>query len=101
MKRLSILAMWLLCGCESARYFVPPVVTAESARREDVDLAMLARGRRLFAYRCIQCHTAPSVWNYALEDWPGIVDSMAHRASLKSTERDAILAYIRAVRRQR
>jgi cytochrome c5 len=97
---LSILAICLLCGCQAAAYYVPPVATAEMARSEHVDLATLRRGRQLFAYRCIQCHTAPSVWHYDVDEWPPIVDSMAHRASLKPSEREAILAYIRVVRAQ-
>ena len=101
MRWLSILAMCFLCGCESPRYYTPPAVTVEMARGQQVDVATLQRGRTLFAYRCIQCHTAPSVWHYRLEDWPPIVNSMAHRASLSPAERDAIVAYILAVRGQR
>jgi cytochrome c1 len=100
MKRLLILAIWLLCGCQAARYYAPPVATPKMARSEHVDLATLQRGRQLFAYRCIQCHTAPAIWYYRTQDWPVIVNSMAHRASLKPSEREAILAYIRAVRAQ-
>jgi mono/diheme cytochrome c family protein len=106
MRRLSILtisAVCLFCGCESARYYTPPVATSEMARGrsgQDVDLASLQKGRVLFAHRCIQCHTAPAIWYYSAEDWPLIVNSMAHRASLKPAERDAIIAYILAVRAQ-
>jgi cytochrome c1 len=100
MKRLSIVAICLLCGCQAAHYYAPPLATTEMAHGEHVDLATLQRGRQLFAYRCIQCHTAPSIWYYRTEDWPVIVNSMAHRASLKPSEREAILAYIRAVRAQ-
>ena len=49
-------------------------------------------------HRCIECHTLPPLWHYAVEDWPNIINSMAHRASLKPAERDAIVAYILAVR---
>ena len=106
MRRLSILAGAVVClflGCESARYYTPPVATSEMARSQhgqNIDLALLKRGRALFAHRCIQCHTAPSIWYYRVEDWPLIVNSMAHRASLKPSERDAIIAYILAVRAQ-
>jgi mono/diheme cytochrome c family protein len=104
MTRLSILAIAiasLLCGCESPAYYTPPAATVEMARSKHVELATLERGRALFAYRCIQCHTAPAIWYYRAEDWPSIVNSMAHRASLKPAEREAIVAYILAVRGQR
>jgi cytochrome c1 len=103
MKRLTLLALWLLCGCEAVHYYTPPLVSAEPTRRltvQHVDLATLQKGRALFAHRCIQCHTAPSIWYYRIEDWPGIVNSMAHRASLKAAEREAIISYILAVRGQ-
>jgi hypothetical protein len=38
------------------------------------------------------------LWRYSTEDWPEIVDSISHRANLKSAEREAIVAYILAVR---
>jgi hypothetical protein len=98
----SLVAVLLLCGCEAAPYYAPPIPTMEMARRQsEVDLAFLQKGRALFAHRCLQCHTLPPVWYYRAEDWPLIVNSMAHRASLKPAEREAILAYILAVRRQR
>ena len=101
MKRFAMLAMSALSGCEWARYYTPPPATAETARSEHVDLATVQRGRLLFAHRCIQCHTAPAIWHYSVDDWPVIINSMAHRASLKPAEREAIIAYIRAVRAQR
>ena len=101
MKKLSILLVLLAClmACESINYV--PLVTPQMAgatigRR--VDLAMLREGRTLLVQRCIDCHTLPPLWHYAVEDWPSIINSMAHRASLKPAERDAIVAYIVAVR---
>jgi hypothetical protein len=101
MKRIAMLAMFALSGCEWVRYYTPPPVTAEMARSGHVDLATVQTGRLLFAHRCIQCHTLPSVWYYRAEDWPLIVNSMAQRANLKPAEREAVVAYILAVRRQR
>ena len=71
---------------------------ATARKGESVNLAMLHEGRTLFAHRCIECHTLPVVWRYTSENWPDIVDSMSHRASLKPAEREAIIAYIIAVR---
>ncbi len=72
------------------------MVTARNGQH--VDLAMLREGRTLFAHRCIECHSLPVLWRYSTEDWPEIVNSMSHRASLKPAEREAIVAYILAVR---
>ncbi len=63
-----------------------------------VNLAMLREGRTLFVHRCIECHTLPAFWRYSADDWPDIVNSMSHRASLKPAESEAIVTYILAVR---
>jgi hypothetical protein len=54
----------------------------------------------LFVHRCIECHTLPPIWKYSREDWPKIVNDMSRRASLKPAERDAVIAYILAARRE-
>jgi hypothetical protein len=101
MKKLSISVVLacILVGCELANY-VPPVTSQMAIARKGqrVDLVVLREGRTLFVHRCIECHTLPLVWRYSTEDWPDIVDSMSHRATLKPAERDAIVAYILAVR---
>ena len=101
MKKTSMLFVVIGCllACQLTNY-VPPVtpqmVAATSGRR--VDVATLREGRRLLVHRCIECHTLPSLWQYAVEEWPNVVNGMSHRASLKPAERDAIVAYILAVR---
>jgi hypothetical protein len=42
----------------------------------------------------------PPLWHYTIQDWREIVNSMSHRASLSPAEREAIVAYIIAVRTQ-
>jgi hypothetical protein len=90
----------LLAGCEMMNY-KPPVVTSQMAGARNgkhADPTRLQEGRTLFAHRCIECHALPIVWYYNTSDWPKLVDSMSARASLKPGERDAIVAYILAVR---
>jgi hypothetical protein len=101
MKKISMLFGVVAClvSCQLANY-VPPVtpqMVAATSKRH-VDDARLREGRRLLVRRCIECHTLPPIWHYRTEDWPNIVNSMSHRASLKPAERDAIVAYILAVR---
>jgi mono/diheme cytochrome c family protein len=99
MKKLFIAAL-LLTSCETSNY-APPVTSAmtrsTSRTKQDADLK---RGRTLFVHRCIECHTLPAIWKYSDEDWPKIVNSMSHRASLNPAERDAVIAYILAARKQ-
>jgi hypothetical protein len=98
MSILFVLAC-VLASCQLTNY-VPPVTSqmATARKGQSVNLAMLHEGRTLFAHRCIECHTLPVVWRYSTKDWPDIVDSMSKRASLKPAEREAIIAYIIAVR---
>jgi mono/diheme cytochrome c family protein len=101
MKKTSMLSVVVACllACQLANY-VPPVTPqmAAAASGQHVDVATLREGRRLLVHRCIECHTLPPLWHYAVEDWPNIVNGMSHRASLKPAERDAIVEYILAVR---
>jgi len=91
-----------LVACELVNY-VPPVTPqiAAATKGRPVDVALLRRGRTLLVHRCIECHTLPPLWHYRIGDWPGIVNSMSHRASLNPQERDAIIAYILAIRSQK
>jgi hypothetical protein len=101
MKKASIFVVLacLLVSCESTNYAPPVTLQMATARKgQHVDLAILREGRTLFVHRCIECHTLPVLWRYSTEDWPDIVDSMSRRASLKPAERDAIVAYILAMR---
>ena len=102
----------LLVSCESNNY--APTVTsrmansraAQSGRHaaiasdQQIEVEILREGRSLFVSRCIECHTLPIIWYYRPSDWPDIIDKMAERSSLKPAERDAIVAYILAVRAQ-
>ena len=104
MKRMLgfLVVVACLVACESINY-VPPVTAqmAASTTGRPADVATLRKGRTLLVHRCIECHTLPPLWHYKTEDWPQIVNSMAHRASLKPADRDAIVAYILAVRSQK
>jgi hypothetical protein len=103
MKTILVLLGIAAClvACESINY-MPPVTPqmATATKGSPVDVAVLQKGRRLLVHRCIECHTLPPLWHYKTEDWPEIVNSMSHRASLKPADRDAIVAYILAVRSQ-
>jgi mono/diheme cytochrome c family protein len=103
MRKLAIWIVGSIClvdlsGCGTTSFAPPPITAEWSVKSGHTDLAMLREGRALFVHRCIECHTLPAFWRYSTEDWPKIVDSMSHRANLKHSERDAVVAYILAVR---
>jgi hypothetical protein len=90
----------LLVSCSTN---VPPPVTSQMARQHSggtIAIVQLEKGRLLFASRCIECHTLPTIKGYTDSQWPQLVDAMAPRASLDPAEREALLAYILAARAQ-
>jgi mono/diheme cytochrome c family protein len=100
MKKL-LLACLVFVGCETANYapLATPQMAKSTVAKHDAELLKLERGRHLFVHRCIECHTLPPIWKYSREDWPKIVNDMSHRASLKPDDREAVVAYILAVRK--
>ena len=89
-------------GCQTSSYGPAPVtaelIRAGAARHANEET--LREGRRFFVSRCIECHTLPVVASYSASAWPHLVDKMADRADLKSSERNAVVAYILAARAQ-
>jgi len=100
---MAMICLLDLSSCETTS-FTPPPVTTELARSNSSqrgNIVMLREGRALFVHRCIECHTLPAFWHYSTEDWPKIVNSMSQRSNLKPEEREAVIAYILAVRAQK
>ena len=105
MRRLSIfpvvsLGLALLGGCQtspSPAPFTAAVIRAGATNHTDEDT--LRAGRTLFVSRCIECHTLPVASRHSAATWPDVVEWMAKRADLKPAEREAIVAYIVAVRK--
>lgn len=105
MKRIFILAIplsliGLALGACSESGFAPPPVTKELGQTHSQErIAQLEEGRHFYVSRCIECHTLPVAARFTESEWPSIVDEMGRRAGLKSKEREAVLAYILAIRR--
>ncbi len=97
---MLLIAALLLTGCETSNY-APPVTSAMTrSTLRTTQHPDLEGGRTLFVHRCIECHTLPPIWKYSNEDWREIVNTMSHRASLKPADREAVIAYILAARKQ-
>ncbi len=71
-----------------------------AGERAHIDERTLQEGRTLFVSRCIECHTLPVVSRYDPVAWPWLVNDMSTRAGLRPAEREALIAYILAVRAQ-
>jgi mono/diheme cytochrome c family protein len=95
---LAFTAFVLLTGCQTGSETVA-LITGEAARQSGQSEKVLRDGRARFVRRCIECHALPVVSRYRPEVWPAIVARMSTRADLKPAERDAITAYVVALRK--
>jgi mono/diheme cytochrome c family protein len=97
---IAFVLIALVAGCQTSSPFAPAMVDARVIRAAGhANAKTLRAGRDLFTSRCIECHTLPAISRYPASAWPSLVDKMAKRADLKTSERDAIVAYIVAVRK--
>ena len=93
----SVISILFIVSC--ANFAGPPEVSPaliSNARSDQVDIAQLQDGRRLFLSRCLECHTLPPVAKYSRNEWPHLVSRMAGRANLSPGEQAVITAYLRA-----
>ncbi|MGY8640156.1 MAG: c-type cytochrome [Verrucomicrobiales bacterium] len=57
----------------------------------------VAEGRRLFFGRCTSCHAPEPVHTYPLSEWRHIIADMSDDAKLTSSQRSALMAYVKSV----
>jgi mono/diheme cytochrome c family protein len=80
-------------GC--ATQSKPAFPTAEVvARKSGSEVAVLERGRTIYATRCTECHVARPVTRFSAGEWPAQVARMAPRAKLSSEDRFAVESYL-------
>ena len=98
-KRAPLIFLAFLLSACAADPFAPPRISSallNRARLDNVTPQELSAGRSLFATRCLECHTLPSVAKYSRDQWPGLVARMSGRANLSAAERALVVAYLRA-----
>jgi mono/diheme cytochrome c family protein len=93
-----LILVLLLSACAIDRFAPPPVTQALVARAspDHATAPQLKTGRKIFASRCIDCHTLPVVSRYSRDQWPRLVSRMASRADLTADEEQSVIAYLRA-----
>ena len=89
-----------LSGCKTNwQYALPTAQTvARAGAARGTDVETLARGRKVFATSCTECHVARPIAKYSIEQWRRNIAIMAPRARLKPAQRAALEAYLRAAR---
>ncbi|MBX7166710.1 MAG: hypothetical protein K1X74_10225 [Pirellulales bacterium] len=61
------------------------------------NLSGIDLGRALYTGRCTECHSAKKITSYSPSEWNHLIDDMSGRASLNSTERQALSDYVYSV----
>lgn len=59
------------------------------------------KGRVLLETRCSSCHKAYQPKDYTITEWKGILNRMGPRASLRSSEIEAIMQYLKHNRQKK
>ena len=64
---------------------------------ENASFDQLNIGHDLYFGKCTNCHGAKNIAKFPTENWPSIVEDMAHKARITDTEKQAVLQYVTAV----
>jgi mono/diheme cytochrome c family protein len=94
LRALGAAAALILGGCATN---VPPV-TPQMAAAVGQSSTVLEHGRQLYAGPCTACHSPESIGKYSAGQWREIMADMGERAKLSPADREAVLAYVLAVR---
>lgn len=98
---LGLSCLLVFGSCQSNPREAYPTASAVAARvqhDENVDVATLERGRKIFTTRCTECHVARTIANYSVPEWRHFLSIMAPRAKLRPDDRASVEAYLIAAR---
>ncbi|WP_317899868.1 hypothetical protein [Aurantibacillus circumpalustris] len=76
-------------------------LVALQSRYKEVTLLQLQEGHALYTKgACINCHEPKNIYRYTEVAWKDIVDDMALKARISSSEKDAVYKYVLAIKAQ-
>src|SRR5580765_2203604 len=91
---LVAVCLGLLGGCQSSPNNAFPTAQALAGVNggQDLSVATLERGRKIYTTRCTECHVARTIAHYTPAQWLHYVGIMAPRAGLQPADRAALEA---------
>jgi cytochrome c5 len=97
---LGLAAVLVLSACQSGPTVAFPTAetVAAAQRRDQGDVAILERGRKIYTTSCTECHVARPIAQHSVEQWRQIIETMAPRAGLDGVDRVALEKYVFAAR---
>lgn len=90
-KHLIVLSLVFLMGCTATK----KVATATSAPQK-ASAETIAQGKDLYENRCGKCHKLFAPTDYAVKQWPEILNSMQSKAKITDEQKAQIYAYLSA-----
>ncbi len=105
-QKAHLFALGALCtlsfgSCEShpdTAFPTARAVAAPASGGNNLDVATLERGRKIYTTSCTECHVARPIAHYSVAQWHHYVEIMAPRAGLQPNDRAALEAYVIAAR---
>jgi mono/diheme cytochrome c family protein len=90
-----------LSGCAAGKASIPTAeaLGAAGGLSGGTDVSALRRGRAILVTECANCHRLFLPAEYSPEQWGGIVQRMANRASLGEDQAADLLLYLSAASR--
>ncbi|HRH36044.1 MAG TPA: hypothetical protein PKY12_13350, partial [Catalimonadaceae bacterium] len=74
-------------------------LTAIQVRNPNVTMASLDEGYLLYTKgACINCHGPENIYKYSEKRWVSILDEMAPKAKISTSQKAAVYAYILAIK---
>lgn len=88
----------LQAGCMTLEQMAPPVGVEfqRVALRNQVEVATLELGRRVYLMDCARCHSVEPIGRYSESHWREILPRMSQETKLGTEEQAALKAYVLA-----
>lgn len=78
-----------------------PNPTPEMARQTGTPMSVLERGHVVYMLKCGECHMYQLPEHLDIEDWEYAVPEMIGHAGLPRSDEQAVLSYVKAVKKQK
>jgi cytochrome c1 len=74
-------------------------LTAIKGQFPGITMVKLNEGHELYTNTaCVSCHNAKSIYRRDVAEWKDIIDDMSVRAKLNTSEKEAVYAYVLAMK---
>lgn len=73
-------------------------VNTLNGKYSEQELAVIKQGFAIYTNECTKCHGEKNILSFNESEWANIIDDMAPKAKLNSTQKEAVSKYILAIK---